>query len=450
MNNIKKIILVIGILLVIIIMTIVIMLNKITKQNSNIEKNPTIDSVTDVTWKEVNDYETYYILKNILNKYIVYIQELNGDQFIDNSKLSMAENEIKETLQKEALLGIKGCLDKQYINDGTLDDKKIVLKYETYKQNGTYKESVDYNLDIENIMKADIENNITIAVVKAKMLNKEFNIIIKLDKINSTYSLFLDDYIEKYNYDEDMNKKDININADRIEENGYNKYINVDVTESYIVSQYFSEYRRKMLNNTQEAYLLLEPEYAKSKYGTFQNFKNYVTKNIERIKYSSISKYQVIRHDGNNEYVCIDDNGKYYIFIEESVEKYKVVLDTYTTNLPDFIEKYDQGNEQVKVGMNIEKVIDAINEKDYEYVYSKLDETFKNSNFGNLTTFSGFIENNFFDNNKADYKEFEDVNGVYKYTLEINDENNSENIKSLTIIMKLLEDRDFVMSFSFQ
>ena len=67
--------------------------------------------------------------------------------------------------------------------------------------------------------------------------------------------------------------------------------------------------------------------------------------------------------------------------MEEEVGKYSVVLDTYTIDLPEFIEKYNSANEKTKVGLNIQKVFDAINNEDYEYVYNKLDNTFKQTNF---------------------------------------------------------------------
>mgnify|MGYP000081844256 CR=1 FL=1 len=46
----------------------------------------------------------------------------------------------------------------------------------------------------------------------------------------------------------------------------------------------------------------------------------------------------------------------------------------------EFIEKYNSANEKTKVGLNIQKVFDAINNEDYEYVYNKLDNTFKQTN----------------------------------------------------------------------
>jgi hypothetical protein len=44
---------------------------------------------------------------------------------------------------------------------------------------------------------------------------------------------------------------------------------------------------------------------------------------------------------------------------------YKLILDEYTIDLPEFTEKYKKAAPQEKVGMNIEKIISAINNKDY-------------------------------------------------------------------------------------
>ena len=126
-----------------------------------------------------------------------------------------------------------------------------------------------------------------------------------------------------------------------------------------------------MLNDTKIAYQKLDSEYAEKKFGQYSNFESYVNNNKNNIIVASIDKYQVVENKNGKEYVCVDENGKYYIFMEEEVGKYSVVLDTYTIDLPEFIEKYNSANEKTKVGLNIQKVFDAINNEDYETIYCK-------------------------------------------------------------------------------
>ena len=170
--------------------------------------------------------------------------------------------------------------------------------------------------------------------------------------------------------------------------------------------------------------------------------------------------------------------------------EFTIKLDSYTIDIPEFIEKYDGGNDQTKVAMNIEKVIQALNNKDYNYIYGKLDETFKRNNFETINKFEEYMKNNFFEKNQIYSGVYSKKGDIYTYELkvkeideeideiideitidegideetdeitnqEIDEETDEEiieetdeedmNLKDVTIIMKLLEDRNFVMSFS--
>lgn len=451
MDKIKRIIIIASIILLLLVIIIVVLLNMQDKENIQKESNQIPEEEVIATWTQVNDYEIYYTVKNVISNYIVYIQELNGDQYIDTGKLEMTEDEIKVELQKEALAGIKSILDKQYIETMMVNDTKIISEQEIYKQNGNYKENVNYNLTIEKMLTKNLNENIVLALVNAKIVNKDLNIIVKLDKANRTYSVFLEDYIQKYNYNENMKEEEININQDGIEENGYNIYVKVEATEAYIISQYFSEYKIKMLDETQEAYKLLDTEYSQRKYGEYQNFKNYVDENKEKIQQASIDKYQINEHDGTKEYVCIDNNGKYYIFFEDSLTNYRVLLDTYTVDVPEFLEKYNKNSNEIKVGLNIQKIFEAINDGDYNYAYNKLDETFRRENFSNQETFEKYIKENFYAKNTLQHNSCEKIGDVYMYSITIKDatENNGNSIKK-TFVMQLKEGTDFVMSFSME
>ena len=101
------------------------------------------------------------------------------------------------------------------------------------------------------------------------------------------------------------------------------------------------------------------------------------------------------------------------------------------------------------MGMNIEKVIEAINQKDYQYVYSKLDDTFKQNNFPTLDSFIEYIQSNLFEYNKVEYDEFtqDGDTSIYKAIIK-NSKAENEDGKNITFVMKLLEDSNYVMSFS--
>ena len=101
--------------------------------------------------------------------------------------------------------------------------------------------------------------------------------------------------------------------------------------------------------------------------------------------------------------------------------------------------------------------ISEINQKDYEYVYSKLDETFKQNYYNNQESLEAFIKENLFNKNKASFQEYssEQNLGIYKVRIEKEyqdgeqaPEGKNAEFQNLNIIMKLGQGTDFFMSFS--
>ena len=446
MDKLKKVIIILIIFIFIIVMLILRLKSQI-KNDERIYNQHNIGVVTETGFSEIEDYTTYYTIKEIINNYIVYMKQVNGDQYIEKEKLDMTEDEINKALQEEGITAIKSILDKQYIENMSINDDLIKSAQNKYRQNGNYDKDVIYNLNIEEIVKTYINENITLVLVNSKLNDIELNMLIKLDKINNTHSIFLEDYMKEYNYSKDMSKEDINVKEDEIEANNYNSHIKVEASEAYIVSQYFSEYRIKMLNDTEKAYELLDTEYKQEKFGSYEKFKNYVDSNQQKILYASISKYQVNENDGVKEYVCIDNNGKYYIFMESTITDYNVILDTYTTDLPEFLDKYNKNDDEIKAGMNIQKIFDTMNDEDYSYAYKKLDSTFKQNNFPTEESFKNYAEQ-YFSNNQLKYDDCTKSGELYVYDITVNEED--ENSTKKTFIIKLLEGTDYVFSFNIQ
>lgn len=446
MHNLKKYIVVLCLILFVVLSILLIGINNlretIKKQQPN--ENETEKTHTESTFTDIKDYKTYYTVKEIINNYIMSIKEINGDQYIENGKMNMTAEQIREALQEEGIQSIKGVLDKQYIEDISINEDEIKLAQNKYKQNGTYDKEILYNLNIEKMLVYNMNKNINIILVNANLNNEELKLLIKLDSSNKTYSIFLEDYIEKYKYSENINKENIKINKDVLVANEYNKYMEVDASETYIISQYFSEYRMKMINDSQKAYELLDTEYKQEKFGSYENFINYVKNNMKNISYASIEKYQINKYSDIKEYICIDQNGKYYIFLEKGVGDYKVVLDTYTIDLPEFLQKYNSNNSEIKTGLNIQKIFDAINDGGYNYAYKKLDTTFKQNNFPTEEAFKNYAQQ-YFLSNKIKHDKCEKSGELCIYEISITQQNN--NILKKTFVVKLLEGTDFVFSF---
>ena len=439
----SKRILIVLILLLIMIAIIVTMLIKTNKKQEESRNNQTSNAVEqDEEFAKVKDYKTYFTVKEIVENYITYMKQINGDEYVDASSFNMTSSQIAKTMQENGLEALKGILDENYLKDET--DSFLIKMQNEYKQDGTYSKQVIYKLNIDDMYQYNLDSNFSLVLVEAKLNNTELNLLVKLDNANNTYSIFLNDYITKNNYEKHMSVKNITIGKTKIQKNDYNSDISVDGTEKDVVVQYFSDYRMKMLNDTKIAYQKLDSEYAEKKFGQYSNFESYVNNNKNKIEVASIDKYQVLENKNGREYVCVDENGKYYIFMEEEVGKYSVVLDTYTIDLPEFIEKYNSANEKTKVGLNIQKVFDAINNEDYEYVYNKLDNTFKQKNFKTVQEFANYAVQNFA-GKQLKYGECQQQGSMYIFDITMISGTNQINKR---VIMQLKDGTDFVMSFN--
>ena len=434
MEKSKRILIMLAILLIMIVVVTILLINTNKKQevHQNNTQTSTDASNQDESFGKVKDYKTYFTVKEIVENYITYMKQINGDEYVDASKLQMTSAQIAEAMRDDGVEALKGILDESYLKN--VNDNSLIKMQDEYKQDGTYTKQVIYNLNIDNMYQCNLASDISLVLVEGRLNNNELNLLVKLDNTNNTYSMFLNDYIINNNYEKHMSAKNINISKSKIQANDYNNDVNIEGTEKEVVIQYFSEYRTKMLNDTRTAYQKLDSEYAEKKFGQYSNFESYVKNNKNNLEVASIDKYQVVENK----------NGKDYIFMEEEIGKYSVVLDTYTIDLPEFLEKYNSANDKVKVGLNIQKIFDAINNEDYEYVYNKLDTTFKQTNFKAVQDFANYSIQNF-KGKQLTYGDCQQQGSLYIFDITVSDGVNKSNKR---VIMQLKDGTDFVMSFN--
>ena len=163
-----------------------------------------------------------------------------------------------------------------------------------------------------------------------------------------------------------------------------------------------------------------------------------------------MKSYAVNNYNDYTQCVCGNITGNNYIFNAKYPMDYEVYLDTFTVDLPEFIEKYSNASEKNKVLMNIEKVKNALNTNVYGYMYSKLDETFKKNKFPNQNIFVEYMRKNLFALNKFEYTSIKQDGKLYIIEITVTDATAKNNAKrTMNVVMKLNEGTDFVMSFSF-
>lgn len=241
------------------------------------------------------------------------------------------------------------------------------------------------------------------------------------------------------------------ISYDRENYEGY-EFQAVIVNTATLARLYLEDIKTDLLYNIEDAYEKLNIEYKQAKFPTLESFQEYVEENRDRINSITISSYQrFAREDGKEGYqlVVIDTNNNYYIFNVTAVMQYDVLLDVYTVDIPMFIEQYNSATDAEKAALNLQKVFSAINNKDYQYVYNKLDSTFKQNNFPTLADFETYAENTFYDNNSVGYTNYQTSGNLHIFELNIKDRSNATSPAiTKNFIMQLLDGTDFVMSFS--
>ena len=448
MNKIKKYI-IITILILLVLILIIIKINSRSKI-SPIDPDSGPQGLTNEENTKINDMEkmlkietnrnTFYEVKNCVIKFYMHYMDLFDKQI---SKMAVGE---KIESQKSENENLYNMLDKEYIeaNDITVDN--ISSKLSPIKQSF---------IDISKMYVEKKTDNIYVYIVTGTLREKvsgntsNIQIMVKIDTTNKTFKVLLEDYISK-KYTNIQLGEQIDIKIDNtIENNSINIYNYEIISDENYIEDIFEQYKDDFVYNKQEAYNKLNEEYKNSRFSSFENFDMYINNNIKSLIIAKIDKYQKTIYPEYTQYICIDNKGNYYIFREKSVMNYTVILDQHTIDLPEFIEKYNNASNENKVAMNTEKIKDALNTKDYKYVYEKLDTTFKQNNFPSQENLEQFINNKLFETNKFEYTNIEEKSGIYIFTLNVSDYTGKDTrIVKLNIIMQLEEGTDFVMSFS--
>lgn len=462
-----KLIIYLIIMLIAVITVFIIIINYKSKDEEENYKNNTYNEIskTDtVEFNNVKDIRSYFIVKNIIDRYTNNIKDLNGDSYINEENLRISKDEIIKSKQDTAKKFFESTLDENYKSEFNVSDDVIISEAKKYMQQGDYSNSdVIYNLNFDEIDEYQYENNIILYIVSAKIKEKDLNLLIKFDSENNVYSIFLSDYIEKYNYSKKMNKSDIKIDKNLLDANLYNKIIIGTITDEDMSKEYFNIQKNNLLYDIEKVYNKLDTEYKEKKYSDYSEFEKYFSDLRNQLRESTLAKYSVANINNKSIYTLIDNNNRYYIIENENgLINYNVKLDNYTVDTQYFKEKYENSKAQEKVALNINKVITALNDKDYKYIYNKLADSFKDNYFNNEGELKEYLSNKLYNNNEINFGKFSDEgNGIYTYEIELSEISNENEAAQegkgdnfarikMNVVMQLKEGTDFVMSFSIE
>lgn len=446
MKIVKWFILITIILIICILLILLLKNKKLNDEDKTATPSTHIDSVEiNKKIEKINNKNDYFIVKNCVNTfYLRYSQIYSVSK--NDFKLEDDESNV-ENAKKENIQIIYDMLDDDYIKykNITMDNLESKLS----KINKVY-------VDINNIYVCSQNENFDIYFVYGNIIDisqensSEMCLMLKVDKLNRTFKVLLQDYVQKYYNDIEIGKElDIEV-PNKIESKTYNVYKFENITDETYLNDIFESCKNELLYNCESIYSKFDDEYKNSRFKTIEELKEYIKNNRKKIVTMELSKYQKNVYDNYTEYVCIDSNNKYYIINVTSPLEYTITLDTYTINTPEFKEKYDNVDNTNKVGLNLEKIKQAINEKDYRYVYNRLNKQFKENNYSEYDVFKNEIKENLFDTNKFEYESIEENQLVYVSKIKVTNDLNENESKDMNIIMKLNENYEFEISFSFE
>lgn len=417
-------------LLIIILLIVVIGSIWLYLKKSNTEP-PVVEPKIGGVIEKVTDRNNYYMVENCVNKFYSYCA-------------SIYENKNPE---EEDVIKTYNLLDEQYINFKNITQENLSTILLPINESA---------VNIYDMYVSNQNEYISVYIVKGilrEVTSKEltnFTIMVKIDKQNGTFSVLLQDYIEEKHKDTNVGSNLTIESVNNIEKNKNNIYVLEEITNKTYILDLFARYKEEVLYNTELAYESLEEEYKTYKFGTLGKFKEYAEKNKDRHSNMELEQFKVSEEEGDKQYIGIDKDGYYYIFREIELMKYELILDTYTVDLPEFLEKYNAASTVDRVGYNIQKVLDAINCKDYEYVYNKLDLEFKAVNYVTIENFEKAIKDNLFERNEVKKVSSFNEGSTYAFKLTITDVKDNTKEQDMIVIMQLGEGTNFIMSFSFE
>lgn len=455
MQKTKKIIIILILILVVIAVTIIgIYMNIVNKDEQELMTSDVNDT---------QDETNFDNQEEIMNKEITILQTEN--EFFTIEK-QIQNYILYNTLKNNE--AVYDVLDSDYINKNNITKEnasEIIDKLSSVR---------DCEISLQKVYARDsIDKPIYYAqgILKGKQGKTQIYMDVKWDTENNIYCL---SHLSENEYNKYIKEEEKEENNFTIEKNEYNTMERVMLSDEDKAEKYLNSYIYNAIHNTQVAYDNINEGYRQKKFSNFQEYVEYLNNKKEQLialdksriettdNLTAEEEYQLYTNKNNaglskysfdtsldaKKCICVDTYGNYYIFNITGAMQYNVILDVFTIDVPEFIEKYNSASDDKKASMNISKIVDAINDKDYKYVYNKLNETYKNSNFTDINKFKEFLNNKFYDESVIKESTAKKDGDVYICNLKISDKEGTSKLVDVTILVRLSQGTNYEISFS--
>lgn len=394
------------------------------------EDKPPEEYIPKKKFEQVKSDDVYFTIKKLISSTLTNMKQVNG--IIGFEKYS--DNEVAE----RGLELLKDVLDEIYIKSYNVNVDFIVDKTKKF---------TNYDLRIDKMYVSEVSAKIIYYLVYATVDEENFNILLKTDTENKTYSIFLQDFIEDKKISYDMNENEMDFDNTNIKRNNNNYFSYTRISDQYVVEAYMEDYKKLIFADIEKAYNMLDKKYREKRFGNIEEFSKYINSNAEELKNIEIERYLKNTYKDYTEYVGKDKYNNTYIFKSNYVMDYTVELDDYTIEYEQYDKEYEGLEVEEKVANNINKWVKMINHRDYKTAYNVLDESFRNNYFKTQDEFEEYMKRYFPSHYEIEFKDFsKEAGSIYTMDVTFKDISNKENEFNRTIIMKLKDSTDFVMS----
>lgn len=375
--------------------------------------------------KQITDTYSYFLTKQCLSNYY-------NAQTVEHA-LNIIDREAKETLN---------------INQDNVSNLYYDFNKPEFCIDKIYKQRIDASKDIYVVyhrLQKNIESNSSAA---------DTVVFIKMDRKNVDFSVYPYEYLEDANYlqlgqDDIIKINDLN-EIPKNDDNGYRTSL-ILKDDQTCVGEFYRRYKFDIQFDVEGLYDKIDEEYKNLKYPNLDDFKRYINENREKIMNNGISKYEVNKYEDYIDYIAIDKDNSCYIFNAKNLMDYTVLLDKYTVITKEYAEQYENSFTGAQTRYCISRIMQAINDKNYEFVYQKLNPIQKNNYYREIDELKDFIINNFYEKNKWEVNDDYVVvsSNVYQYNVKITDATENEfTYREFKMTVTVKEGTDFEISIT--
>ena len=268
---------------------------------------------------------------------------------IKDNSLSNNYGTVSNISDIEEAYDVKACVDKFYIYCKEylsaepnlvydLLDKDYIKKFRITKYN--IKEHLDLfssdDIQIMNVLKINQNNNISAYYITANQIykdientTKEMKFILKIDKENYSFSVYLEDFIndKEYNNLKIGDKLKFGLKSVIPDNDFNNKFDSNSKTMPDNAEDIFDDFITRCLYYPNVAYDFLDESCKQYKYANYEEFEQYIKDNTRDFVNMELYSYEDIKNGDSLEYKCKSTTGQVYTFKIKSYIIYTVTIE---------------------------------------------------------------------------------------------------------------------------